>query len=146
MSAAAERAGGGCVSPRSPPPSAWGGLVTLTLFTRRLPRPIARAILFSALFLAGFFGAWLLNAYICPYRCKPADTVCGSLVTALLWLAASAAFAVYAALSHKEKLYGALALVIVFLLFLYWMMICFTAGAVWNRVRMRGRRAEPKKM
>lgn len=91
------------------------------------------------LFVVGLFSAWILNAYVSPYRLSPSDTVGGSVVTAALWLFASAAFAVYLRFSSGEKLYGALSLVIVFLLFLYWMMICFTVGVVFNRIRVRKR-------
>lgn len=91
------------------------------------------------LFVVGFFSAWILNAYVSPYRLSPSDTVGGSAVSAALWLAASAAFAVYLRFSNSERLYGALSLVIVFLLFLYWMMICFTVGVVFNRIRVKKR-------
>ncbi len=125
---------------------AGGILVTLTVLFRGFPRPISRGVLFSALFVLGFFTAWLLNTYVCPYKCRPAETLFGSLLTAGLWLAASAAFALYAEFSGAEKLYGALALAVVFLFWLYWMMVCFTVGAVFNRVRMRGGRHEHKKL
>ena len=97
--------------------------------------------LYVLLFLMGFFAAWILNVYVCPYRVGPSDTALGSLITGGLWLAASAAFSVYLTFSSAERLYGALSLVIVFLLFLYWMMTCFTVGVVFNRHRLelRGR-------
>ncbi len=88
------------------------------------------------LFVVGFFAAWILNAYICPFPLGPSRTAPGSLLTAGLWLGASALFSVYLKFSGSEKLYGALSLVIVSLLFLYWMMICFTVGAIYNRCRI----------
>lgn len=100
---------------------------------------------YSLVLVFGFFAAWILNAYICPYRCKPSDTVAGSLLTAAGWLTASVAFALYLTFSNKERLYGALALFIVFLLWLYWMMIVFTAGAIYNCRNMRLRGMEHKK-
>lgn len=86
-----------------------------------------------------FLLAWLLNWYICPYRTYPADTALGSFFTALAWIAASLAFSVYLRFSNPEKLYGALSVVIVFLLWLYWLMICFTAGVVYNRYQVEKR-------
>ena len=83
-----------------------------------------------------FLLAGLLNWYICPYRTYPADTALGSFFTALAWIAASLAFSVYLRFSNAEKLYGALSVVIVFLLWLYWLMICFTAGVVFNRYQV----------
>ena len=118
---------------------AGGILLTLALAMRRLPRWISQPVLYAALLGLGFLAAWLLNAYICPYRCKPSEIALGSLFTAVAWLVASLAFAVYMRFSSKEKLYGALTLIIVFLLWLYWMMTCFTAGVVYNRRRMRGK-------
>ncbi len=94
--------------------------------------------------IVGFFAAWILNAYICPYRLPLSSTAAGSAITAGLWLLASAAFSVYLRFAAAEKLYGALSLVIVFLLFLYWLMICFVTGAIFNRSRAPVRRAEPK--
>ncbi len=102
---------------------------------------------FYALLLAlGFFGAWILNGYVCPYRIKPADTALGSFLTAVAWLVASGAFSVYLRFGNKEKLYGALAFVFVFLLWLYWMMLCFVAGVIFNRFRLGKRRLEHKKL
>ena len=93
----------------------------------------------------GFFGAWILNGYICPYRVKPASTAGGSFLTAVLWLAASVIFSVYLRFGNKQKLYGALAFLFIFLLWLYWMMLCFVVGAIFNRTRAR-KASEPKKL
>lgn len=111
-------------------------LVSVTVLGRDLPVPLYYFAVYTLLLVAGFFGAWILNAYVCPYRVRPLDIAPGSLYTALAWLVASGAFAVYLHFSAQEKLYGALSLAIVFLLWLYWMMICFTAGVVYNRRRM----------
>ena len=46
-------------------------------------------------------------------------------------------FSVYLSFGNKEKLYGALALVIVFLLWLYWLMICFVAGVIFNKQKTK---------
>lgn len=106
------------------------------IFLSFLPRPILSIILYSMVFSVGFFAAWILNSYICPYRCRARDVIPGSLLTALAWMAASGVFSLYTSLGNKEKLYGALTFVIVFLIWLYWMMIVFTMGAVFNRHRM----------
>ncbi len=122
--------------------AAAGGMVCAgTIAVRFLPPVLGPLALFLLLFVTGFLAAWMLNAYICPYRVGPADTLPGSLLTAVCWLAASLAFAVYVRFSAGGRLYGALALVIIFLLFLYWMMICFVTGAIYNRHRLvlRGR-------
>ena len=120
----------------------FAGAVAARFLTPWLGYPAVYALLL----IVGFFSAWILNLYVCPYRVSPADTVGGSAVTAVLWLIASAAFAVYLRFSGSEKLYGALSLVIVFLLFLYWMMICFTVGMIYNRHRLELRGRAHKKL
>ena len=123
---------------------AGGGFITVSLYARKLPRWLFYIVVYSMVLVIGFCAAWILNSYICPYRCKLWDTLIGSVFTALAWLVASGAFAIYFELGNKERLYGALTLVIVFLLWLYWMMICFTAGAVYNRHHMHVRGLEHK--
>lgn len=113
-------------------------------FSRYLPVWLFYLVFYALLLLLGFFAAWILNAYICPYRCRPREIALGSLLTAFAWLAASGAFTVYLHFTNQERLYGALSLVIVFFLWLYWMMICFTAGVVFNRHRMNLRNLEHK--
>ncbi len=107
---------------------------------------IAYPAFYLLLLLLGYFGAWILNGYICPYRVKPSETALGSALTALLWLAASLVFSVYLHLGNKERLYGALAFLFIFLLWLYWMMLCFVVGAILNRERLAGRGLEEKKL
>ncbi len=119
-------------------------LFGVNYFARLLPVWLFYCIVYSLVLLLGFLGAWMLNAYICPYRLKPKDTALGSFLTALAWLAASGAFTLYLNFTNQERLYGALSLVIIFFLWLYWMMICFTAGVVFNRYRTNLRNLEHK--
>lgn len=127
--------------------AAAGALIAGVAFlARRLPLWLGYPAVYAVVLVTGFFAAWLLNAYICPYRCKPRDTVMGSLYTALAWLVASVIFSIYLNFSNGERLYGALSLVIVFLLWLYWMMICFTSGVIYNCRRMEVRGLEHKKL
>lgn len=127
--------------------AAAGGLIaSASLLVRPLSVWLGRILVYLLLLGLGFLAAWLLNAYVCPYRTRPADTAAGSAITAAAWLVASVAFSVYLCFSEPERLYGALSLVIVFLLWLYWMMICFTAGVIYNRRRMEIRHPEHKKL
>lgn len=109
-----------------------GVVIGANLLTRSFPAWFSRLTVYSVVTVFGFFGAWILNAYACPYRATPADTAAGSALTAFSWLAASLLFRVYLAFSDPSKLYGALSASIVFLLFLYWIMICFTSGMIFN--------------
>lgn len=119
--------------------AAVGGFLFFTYLLKRLPKALFYFSEYSVIFMMGLLAAWILNSYILPFHAKPLKTLPGSLLTTLLWMAAATLFLLYYKLSHKEKLYGALSLVIVFFIFIYWMMICFTTGAVFNRHRMKKR-------
>lgn len=116
------------------------------LFLRSYPTYVYYPVVYSLVFVFGFFVAWGLNSYVCPFRISPNDTVLGSLYTAIAWLIASAAFSVYLNFTNQERLYGALSLVIVFLLWVYWMMICFTSGVIYNSRRLESRNLVRKKL
>ena len=117
--------------------AAGGLLLGVSLVTRSLSPWIAYPAVYAAVLILGFFAAWLLNVYVCPHAHCAKKVALGSFLTALAWLAASGAFSVYLMFGNKEKLYGALALVIVFLLWLYWLMICFVAGVIFNKHRAK---------
>ena len=74
----------------------------------------------------------LLNAYICPYKTKISCFLPGTLITLTAWGLAIAVFSVYLKISNMSKLYGALTVIIVFLLWLYVLMICFIVGVILN--------------
>ena len=110
--------------------AAAGALVLLQRAMQPLPSAW-RSVLMGALFLVlGYLTARLFIFYISPQRLPKRAAREGSLLIALLWLGASIVFVVYARLGSKEQLYGALSLVVVFFLFLYWCMICLAAGVV----------------
>ena len=117
--------------------AAGGVFVFVMLVTRSLSRPLAYVLIYAVLLVFGFLAAWLLNAYVCPHAHCAREVVLGSFLTAFAWLLASGAFSVYLNFANQEKLYGALALVIVFLLWLYWLMICFVAGVIFNKHRVK---------
>ncbi len=121
-------------------------LIGAIIVSRYLEPYIAYPVLYSLVLVAGFFAAWILNGYICPYRASPTDTVLGSLYTAIAWLAASAIFSVYLRFANAERLYGALSTAVVFLIWLYWLMICFTSGVIYNSRRMELSGREHKKL
>ncbi len=117
--------------------AAGGLLLGVSLVTRSLSPWIAYPAVYAAVLILGFFAAWLLNVYVCPHAHCAKKVALGSFLTALAWLAASGAFSVYLMFGNKEKLYGALALVTVFLLWLYWLMICFVAGVIFNKHKIK---------
>lgn len=76
--------------------------------------------------------AVLLNIFACPYKLKFSEALTGSLLTTLLWLLFIVGFAVYIQIGSPGKLYGAIASVIIFLLWCYFMMCCFVIGMIKN--------------
>ena len=116
--------------------AAGGALIGAIVVCKFLNPFIGYPVVYALVLVVGFFAAWILNAYICPYRARPSDTVLGSFFTAVAWLVASALFTVYLQFTNQARLYGALSVVVVFLLWLYWLMICFTAGVIYNSYRM----------
>ena len=74
----------------------------------------------------------ILNLYVCPYRVGFSNVVWGSLLTLLMGGIASFGFTIYLTFGSVERLYGAVALFIVFLLWLYVLMICFVTGVILN--------------
>ncbi len=121
-------------------------LFAASVAVRFLPSYVAYPAFYALLLALGFFGAWILNSYVCPYRLKPSETALGSFLTAAAWIVASGAFSVYLHFGSKEKLYGALAFLFLFLIWLYWIMLCFVAGVIFNRTRLGKRRLEHKKL
>ena len=79
-----------------------------------------------------FLIALILNLLACPYRLKASEAVTGSLLTTALWMACVLGFAVYLNFASPEKLYGALAFIVLFLLWCYLMMCCFVVGMINN--------------
>ena len=97
--------------------AAGAAFVALGVFARFFPKWLYYLLQYAAVLALGFLLAWGLNLYVCPRRGCAKTLAAGSALTAAAWLVASAAFNVYAMFSAPERLYGALALVIVFFLF-----------------------------
>ena len=119
--------------------AAVGVLFGARVLTENLPPVLFYAVNDTLLLAVFFLIVWILNGYVCPYRAHPADTATGSAFTALAWFVASVAFSVYLRFADPERLYGALSVLIIFLLWLYWLMICFTAGVIYNCYRVEQR-------
>ena len=88
----------------------------------------------SALFgtLLAFSAALLLNIFACPYRLKISEALIGSLLTTVLWLIFIVGFAIYITFASPGRLYGAIASIIIFLLWCYFRMCCFVIGMIKN--------------
>ena len=106
------------------------------LFSRILSA--GAGLIFDGLLLAigAFALVLLLNVYVCPYKVPASQFLSGALVTVGLWTAAIFGFAVYLQFSNISRLYGALSVLIVFLLWLYLLMIGFVVGVILNSKRI----------
>lgn len=78
----------------------------------------------------------LLNIFACPYKLKISEAAIGSVLTTVLWIIFAVGFAVYIQFASPGKLYGAIASVIIFLLWCYFMMCCFVIGMIKNGTEM----------
>lgn len=102
-------------------------------FIRRLFHTVfAQIAVYLLLGALAFLLVVILNLYVCPYRVFFRDVVWGSLLTVLMGGVASFGFSLYLGFSSMEKLYGAITLLIIFLLWVYILMICFVTGVIVN--------------
>lgn len=97
-----------------------------------MPEILCDIISMVFLTVLAFAVAILLNLFACPYRLKPSQAIPGSLLTTILWVIFVLGFAVYVQFASPGKLYGAIASIIVFLLWCYFMMCCFVIGMIKN--------------
>lgn len=107
-------------------------LLCNALLRRAFPSFLAQLGIYAILGVLAFFFIVILNLYVCPYRVRFSNVVWGSLLTLLIGGLASFGFTIYLTFGSVEKLYGAVALFIVFLLWLYVLMICFVTGVIFN--------------
>lgn len=102
------------------------------MLKRAFPSFLAQVGVYAILGVLAFFFIVILNLYVCPYRIRFSNVIWGSMITLLIGGLASFGFTIYLNFGSIEKLYGAVALFIVFLLWLYVLMICFVIGVVFN--------------
>ena len=81
-----------------------------------------------------FVFALLINLFSMPFKVKFKNIVWGSLISTILWLIACVGFSVYLQISNAQKLYGAVSTIIIFMLWIYVLMICYTIGAIFNNI------------
>ena len=116
---------------------AFAVLAAITVAVRQIllyimPKILCDIISLSFAAVLAFAVALLMNLFACPYKLKVSDAVTGSLLTTILWILFIFGFAVYLQFGSPGKLYGAIASVIVFLLWCYFMMSCFVIGMIKN--------------
>lgn len=97
-----------------------------------MPTAVANTISIVFLSMFAVFVAYLLNLFACPYKLDFYSAMPGSLLTTALWLLGAAGFTVYLRFANPQRLYGAIAAIIVFLLWCYVMINCLVIGIIYN--------------
>lgn len=105
----------------------------LGVLTTIMPNWLAQFISIAFLTMSAFFIALLLNIFACPYNLGFENTVQGVFLTVALWLVFAVGFTVYLRFANPQRLYGAIAAVIVFLLWCYLMVNSLVIGIIYNR-------------
>ncbi len=105
---------------------------------------LGRVINYSALFLMLFIFILVLNIYACPYKTKIKEVFVGSLYTCLFCVITTVLFFVYVKyFTSYDKIYGKIAIIVVFLMWLYILMKGVIGGMNLN-VYLMGRRRNKK--
>ncbi len=102
------------------------------VFSKYLSRGWETFADYTLLIALAFVLVLILNAYVCPYKTKLRFFLPGTAVTISAWIVVVTGFAVYLRFGNVKRLYGALSVLIVFLLWLYVLMICFIVGVILN--------------
>ena len=97
-----------------------------------MPSVVADVISIVFLSMFAVFTAYLLNLFACPYKLDFYHAMPGSLLTTALWLICATGFTVYLQFANPQKLYGAIAAIIVFLLWCYIMINSLVIGIIYN--------------
>lgn len=106
--------------------------LSLTVLSEIMPLFVAQIISVAFLTMAAFFIAYLLNVFACPYKLDFDTAINGVLLTVILWILCAAGFTVYLRFANPQKLYGAIAAVIVFLLWCYIMVNSLVVGMIYT--------------
>lgn len=115
------------------------------LFAKILPSAWEKFADYLLLISMAYLLAVLLNMYICPYKEGIRSFLPGATITVIAWIMAIVGFSVYLKISSMGKLYGALSVVIVFLLWLYLLMICFISGVIFNSEKILQKRKKQRR-
>lgn len=97
-----------------------------------MPAPLAEAITSVFVLMFSYLAAYFLNAFGCPLKLGFEGIAEGANLTMLLWIACSVGFGIYLNYANPQKLYGAIAVVIVFLLWCYLMVNSVVLGLIHN--------------
>lgn len=97
-----------------------------------MPDFVAQCISLVFVTMLAFFVAYFLNVFACPYKLGFDNTMPGVMLTVTLWLLCAVGFSIYLTFANPQKLYGAIAAVIVFLFWCYLMVNSLVIGIIYN--------------
>ncbi len=97
-----------------------------------MPSSVAEVISTVFLIMFAFIAAYLLNVFACPYKMRFDEVAAGVLLTVTLWVLCAVGFSIYLNFASPQKLYGAIAALIVFLLWCYLMVNSLVIGIIYN--------------
>lgn len=112
--------------------------VGVTVLENIMPRHLAEAITLIFLTLFAYFTSYFLNVFACPFKLNYSEASGGALLTVILWIACAIGFSIYLRFSNPQRLYGAIAAVIVFLLWCYFMINSLVIGVIYNAKHFTG--------
>ncbi len=115
------------------------------LFARIFSGAWAIAAEYALLAAVSFLLVLLLNMYVCPYKTHIRRFLPGTILTICLWAIAIVGFSVYIRVGNVRRLYGALSVIIVFLLWLYVLTTCFSIGVIFNSESITEERKKDRK-
>ena len=97
-----------------------------------MPKIVADVIALAFITMTAFFAAYFLNVFACPYKLRFEDACEGVMLTVILWILCAVGFSFYLTFADPQKLYGAIAAIIVFLLWCYLMVNSLVIGIIYN--------------
>lgn len=109
------------------------GVISVLLFDgiKRRYTAIRTALLCVSIAIILLVSLTVINKVVCPFKIKISETVCGSVITLVLWFVFSGGFAFYCNyFADFTKLYGTAAFFIVFLFWINLMAQAFVVGEI----------------
>lgn len=110
------------------------------VFDRLFPYWLSQLFSYLLLSVTAFFASVLLNIFACPYKLSLANAAWGSVLTVMLWMLFGQGFSIYLRYSDPTQLYGAVAAIIIFLLWCYLMTNSLVIGMIYNGLNLNERK------
>ncbi len=108
---------------------------------------LGRIVNYTALIVSFFIFLIMLNVYACPYKIKVKDVLQGAIYTCLFSIIMTIGFFVYINyFANFSEIYGAISVIVVFLMWLYILMKGLISGMNLNVYLLGRRKAKKRKL